>query len=364
MSTASISGWCFTSSSSSTNVSSLKRATLRPIVSARLGSSSSSSSSSSQTPPSLIRDQPVFAAPAPIITPHLVNSHSNMDPVFFQPTLSRRQCVADICLAVFNINHREEMSKDAYEEAIAALQKALIENGEVGPIAAAGVDQVTAQATVEAPQSTNPVERIKDGFIHFKREKYEKNPALYSELSKGQSPKFMVFACSDSRVCPSHTLDMQPGEAFMVRNIANMVPAYDKTRYSGVGAAIEYAVLHLKVEYIVVIGHSACGGIKGLMSFPYDGTESTDFIEDWVKICMPARNKVKASSNGAPFGDQCATCEKEAVNVSLGNLLSYPFVREGLVNKTLGIKGGYYDFVNGSFELWTLDFGLSSNLSV
>ncbi|GFP99950.1 beta carbonic anhydrase 1 chloroplastic [Phtheirospermum japonicum] len=258
------------------------------------------------------------------------------------------------------------MGKDSYEEAISALQKLLSEKAELGPVAAAKIDGITAslQTADGSVPSSETVERLKNGFIHFKKEKYEKNPDLYGELAKGQSPTFMVFACSDSRVCPSHVLDLQPGEAFMVRNIANMVPPFDKTQYTGVGAAIEYGVLHLKVKEIVVIGHSACGGIKGLMSFPFDGTTSTDFIEDWVKICLPAKTKVLAEHKDKPFGDQCALCEKEAVNVSLGNLLSYPFVREGLVNKTLALKGGYYDFVNGSFELWSLEFGISSTLSV
>ncbi|KAI5419635.1 hypothetical protein KIW84_043700 [Lathyrus oleraceus] len=138
--------------------------------------------------------------------------------------------------------------------------------------------------------------------------------------------QFLVFACSDSRVCPSHILDFQPGEAFVVRNIANMVPPYHKTKHSGTGAAIEYAVIHLKVENIVVIGHSSCGGIKGLMSIPDDGTI-------------------------------------EAVNVSLGNLLTYPFVREAVVKKTLALKGAHYDFVKGAFELWDIEFKISSSLS-
>jgi carbonic anhydrase len=138
-----------------------------------------------------------------------------------------------------------------------------------------------------------------------------------------------------------------------------MVPPFDKVKYAGVGAAIEYAVLHLKVENIVVIGHSACGGIKGLMSFPLDGNNSTDFIEDWVKICLPAKSKVLAESESSAFEDQCGRCEREAVNVSLANLLTYPFVREGVVKGTLALKGGYYDFVNGSFELWELQFGIS-----
>ncbi|KAF8390412.1 hypothetical protein HHK36_024938 [Tetracentron sinense] len=259
---------------------------------------------------------------------------------------------------------REDMGKDSYEAAIAGLGKLLSEKGDLEAVAAAKIEQITAELQSTDCKGFDPVERMKTGFIHFKKEKYEKNPALYSELAKGQSPKFMVFACSDSRVCPSHILDFQPGEAFMIRNIANMVPPYDQTKYSGVGAAIEYAVLHLKVENIVVIGHSCCGGIKGLMSIPDDGTTASEFIEHWVKICLPAKTKVKAEGSSLSFQEQCTNCEKEAVNVSLGNLLTYPFVKEGLMNKTLALKGGHYDFVKGSFELWGLGLGLSPSLSV
>ncbi|XP_010251256.1 PREDICTED: carbonic anhydrase 2-like isoform X2 [Nelumbo nucifera] len=326
MSTSSING-CLTSLSLAN--SPVKRITLAPSISCRLNPSSPSPP---PPPPTLIRNEPVFAAPAPIITPIL----------------------------------REEMGKDSYEEAIAGLQQLLREKGDLEAVAAAKIEQITAelQGAVVDGKVFDPVERMKHGFVHFKTEKFQKSPALFGELAKGQSPKFMVFACSDSRVCPSHILNLQPGEAFMVRNIANMVPAYDQTRYSGVGAAIEYAVLHLKVQNIVVVGHSCCGGIKGLMSIPDDGSTSTDFIEDWVKICLPAKHKVNAEYSSLPFPDQCSQCEKEAVNVSLGNLLTYPFVREGLVKKTLALKGGYYDFVNGTFELWGLDFGLTPSLSV
>lgn len=328
MSTSSING--FSLSSLSPAKTSIKRTTLRPIVFASLNSSSSSSSSSF---PSLIQDKPVFASSSPIITPVL----------------------------------REEMGK-GYEEAIEELQKLLREKTDLKATAAVKVAQITAQLGTTSSSDGIPKseasERIKTGFLHFKKEKYDKNPALYGELAKGQSPPYMVFACSDSRVCPSHVLDFQPGEAFVVRNVANLVPPYDQAKYAGTGAAIEYAVLHLKVSNIVVIGHSACGGIKGLLSFPFDGNYSTDFIEEWVKIGLPAKAKVKSQHGDAPFGELCTHCEKEAVNNSLGNLLTYPFVREGLVNKTLALKGGYYDFVKGSFELWGLEFGLSSTFSV
>ncbi|XP_027922501.1 carbonic anhydrase, chloroplastic isoform X3 [Vigna unguiculata] len=258
------------------------------------------------------------------------------------------------------------MAKD-YEQAIEELQKLLKEKTELKATAAEKVEQITASlgtSSSDGIPSSEASDRIKSGFLYFKKEKYDKNPALYGELAKGQSPKFMVFACSDSRVCPSHVLDFQPGEAFVVRNVANIVPPYDQSKYSGTGAAIEYAVLHLKVSNIVVIGHSACGGIKGLLSFPFDGTYSTDFIEEWVKVGLPAKAKVKTQHGDAPFAELCTHCEKEAVNVSLGNLLTYPFVRDGLVNKTLALKGGYYDFVKGSFELWSLNFGLANSFSV
>ncbi|XP_031386355.1 carbonic anhydrase 2-like isoform X2 [Punica granatum] len=255
------------------------------------------------------------------------------------------------------------MATDKYDQAIAELSKLLSEKAELQGVAAAKVKQLTAELQ-SAAQGFDPVGRVKTGFAHFRTEKYEKNPDLYGQLAKGQSPKFMVFACSDSRVCPSHVLDFQPGEAFMVRNIANMVPPYDKTKYSGVGAAIEYAVLHLKVENIVVIGHSCCGGIKGLMSIPDDGATSSDFIEHWVNICAPAKSKIKTEHSSLSFEEQCHNCEKEAVNVSLGNLLTYPFVREAVVKKTLVLKGAHYDFVKGSFELWDLDFKIFPCLTV
>uniref|UniRef100_A0A2P2LC17 Carbonic anhydrase n=2 Tax=Rhizophora mucronata TaxID=61149 RepID=A0A2P2LC17_RHIMU len=251
------------------------------------------------------------------------------------------------------------MAKDSYEDAVAGLTKLLSEKADLGNVAAAKIKQITAELEAAGSKGFDPVERIKNGFVHFKAEKYEKNPDLYESLAKGQSPKFMVFACSDSRVCPSHILNFQPGEAFMVRNIANMVPPYDQTKHSGVGAAIEYAVLHLKVENIVVIGHSRCGGIKGLMSIPDDGTTSSDFIESWVTICSTAKSKVKTACNTSSFEEQCYNCEKEAVNVSLGNLLTYPFVREAVMNNTLALKGAHYDFVKGGFELWDLDFNVT-----
>ncbi|KAJ3670822.1 hypothetical protein LUZ60_008248 [Juncus effusus] len=200
----------------------------------------------------------------------------------------------------------------------------------------------------------DPLEQLKAGFSLFKKEVYEKNLERFHELALTQNPKFMVFACADSRVCPSTFLSFQPGEAFTVRNIAGLIPPYDeKKMYSGVGAALEYAVCILEVKNIVVIGHSCCGGIKGLMSIIDDKTDQTDYcIEDWVKIGWSARNEVKKEYGTLPLSDQCTHCEKAAVNLSLKNLMTYPFVKEVLKKNTLKLIGGHYDFVKCDFEVW------------
>ncbi|KAK7281885.1 hypothetical protein RIF29_10235 [Crotalaria pallida] len=240
------------------------------------------------------------------------------------------------------------MAKQSSELAIEELKKLLREKEELNGVVAAKIEELITELQGNHLFPFDPaVKRIIDGFTYF-----NKYPEIYNDLALHQFPKFLVFACSDSRVSPSVILNFQPGEAFSVRNIANMVPQFNQLRYSGVGAAIEYAITALKVPNILVIGHSRCGGIKRLMSHPEDGSAPYDFIDDWVKIGLPAKTKVLKENEGADFEEQCKLCEKESVNNSLVNLHTYPYVERAVRNKSLEILGGYYDFVNGKFELW------------
>ncbi|RVW53113.1 Carbonic anhydrase, chloroplastic [Vitis vinifera] len=188
-----------------------------------------------------------------------------------------------------------DMATSSSDVAIEGLRPLLSDKEGLDDIAAAKIEKLTAelqeQEQEQDHEECDPVERIKDGFIHFKIHHFDKYPDYYKQLAEGQHPKFLVFACSDSRVSPSHVLNFKPGEAFMCRNIANLVPAFNQLRYSGVGAVIEYAVKHLEVENILVIGHSRCGGIEALMSLPADGTTSNDFIDDWVKIALTGQGQ-------------------------------------------------------------------------
>ncbi|KAF8095187.1 hypothetical protein N665_0339s0056 [Sinapis alba] len=249
------------------------------------------------------------------------------------------------------------MSSESFEHTLGRLRELLSKNSDLGNVAAAKIKKVTDELEeLDSNKSSDAVERIQSGFMRFKTRKYLKRPGLFNSLATSQSPKFLVFACSDSRVSPSHILSFQPGEAFVIRNIANMVPVFDKTQHSGTGAALEYPITKLSVENILVIGHSRCGGIKALMGIEDDAAPPKSvFIENWVKIGTPAKNMIQAEFKDMSFEDQCTHCEKEAVNVTLGNLMSYPFVRERVAKNKLALRGAHYDFVNGTFELWELD---------
>lgn len=175
----------------------------------------------------------------------------------------------------------------------------------------------------------------------------------YESLAEAQYPKFMVIACADSRVCPSNILGFQPGEVFMIRNIANLVPMM-KNGPSECNAALQFAVTTLQVENILVIGHSSCAGIEALMKMQED-TEPRNYIHNWVANGKVAKSKTKAATSHLCFDQQCRFCEKESINQSLLNLLSYPWIKDRVRKDLLSIHGGYYDFSKCSFEKWTLD---------
>ncbi|CAN4116075.1 unnamed protein product [Withania somnifera] len=212
------------------------------------------------------------------------------------------------------------------------------------------VDEKDISAVTE--RESNEFTTLKRRFLNFKKEKYLKHLEHFRSLADEQSPKFLIISCADSRVCPSNILGIQPGEAFVVRNIANLVPSYENGP-SETKAALEFSVNTLKVKNILVVGHSRCGGIRALMSM--DDETSSSFIRSWVINGKSARTSTKAVASNLSFDQQCKHCEKESVNYSLMNLLTYPWIKDKLNKEELSIHGGYYDFIDCSFEKWTLE---------
>ncbi|KAL5992664.1 hypothetical protein ACLOJK_013583 [Asimina triloba] len=189
-------------------------------------------------------------------------------------------------------------------------------------------------------------EKMKHRFLRFKKHQF-----FWGVLNQ-----FMVIACADSRVCPSSILGFQPGEAFTIRNVANLVPPFENGP-TETNAALEFSVNTLEVGNIFVIGHSCCGGIRALMSMQDDvNSSSNSFIRDWVIVGKSAKLRTKAAAASLSFDQQCRHCEKESVNRSLLNLLTYPWIEKRVNEGILSLHGGYYDFVNCSFEKWTLDY--------
>ncbi|MCO5558504.1 hypothetical protein L7F22_012089 [Adiantum nelumboides] len=264
-------------------------------------------------------------------------------------------------------------SEGAYEAGVDALDNLLAKCPELKGKAGKKVEELVKELSLEckqgecvvaapkqAPANVDPVQKIKEGFQEFKAH-FKKEQTLFKALAESQHPKWMIIACCDSRVDPAVVLGMDLGEAFMVRNIASLVPPHSKeSGHTSTGSAIEYAVLHLKVEHIMVIGHSRCGGIKALLGMKEDGSNKfSEYIEDWIGIAKHATKIAKSKcGQDCSFEDQWACCVKEAVNVSLWNCLSYPFVKEGVQQGTLAVHGAYFDFVNGAFERWAVNYKL------
>ncbi|KAL5844456.1 hypothetical protein ACOSQ4_010414 [Xanthoceras sorbifolium] len=206
-------------------------------------------------------------------------------------------------------------------------------------------------------------EEMRQRFLTFKKHKYMKELEHFQALAEVQSPKERVgtFSSScrssitkDSRVCPSYILGLQPGETFMIRNVANLVPPLENGP-SETNAALEFAVKTLEVENILIIGHSNCGGIQTLMSMQ-DDENSSCFTEKWVVNAKVAKLRTKAEAAHLSFDQQCRHCEKESINRSLLNLLTYPWIEERVRKELLSLHGGYYDLLNCAFEKWTLDY--------
>lgn len=182
------------------------------------------------------------------------------------------------------------------------------------------------------------------GFRSFRARYYEQRPERMQELNaRGQEPEVMVIACSDSRVEPAVLLGSEPGELFTIRNVANLVPPYSPdSNYHGTSAALEFAVRDLKVRRIVVLGHSACGGIAALRGAAAGEPNEREFIAPWMNIAAAACH----CGEGQNVPDQ-QTVEHDSIRISLTNLNSFPWIKEQVDAGQLTIRGWWVDLVDG-----------------
>lgn len=190
------------------------------------------------------------------------------------------------------------------------------------------------------------------GYHRFRDHGWREQRERWTRLSEGQSPKVMVIACSDSRVDPAQIFDTSPGEIFVVRNIANLVPPFELGGgRHGVSAALEFAVTQLEVPEIVVLGHGACGGVNAALTRKFAGARPGEggFIDHWVDLLDDARDRIVAAHGEGP--DANHALELETVRVSIANLRTFPCIPEREAAGKLTLRGAYFAIADGVLHL-------------
>jgi carbonic anhydrase len=198
------------------------------------------------------------------------------------------------------------------------------------------------------------MERLLNGYHRFRKEQWSERRRQFESLADlGQQPRAMVVSCADSRVDPGMIFDAGPGELFVVRNVANLVPPYaPDSAYHGTSAALEFGVRVLQVRHLLVMGHGLCGGIRALL----EGTppEASDYIGRWIGIAEPAKARALACDDGT---ERQLCCEQETVKLSLENLRTFPWIAERVADGRLQLHGAHFDIRSGQLSLLRDDGG-------
>lgn len=196
-------------------------------------------------------------------------------------------------------------------------------------------------------------DQLADRFRRFKFRHFAPNQDRYEELAiHGQSPEVMVVSCCDSRVDPETVFSAMPGELFVVRNVANLVPPFETSgKYHGVSAALEFAALNLRVRHIVIMGHSGCSGVRACLEEDAARQTEAQFIRNWMSMLEEGRERVVAAFGSRPLPEQRSELEREAVRTSIDNLRTFPCIKILEGKGRIAIHGTYFDIANGNLAV-------------
>jgi carbonic anhydrase len=198
-----------------------------------------------------------------------------------------------------------------------------------------------------------PLCKLTRGFLEFRNGTFLPQRTRFAQLAREQQPRVMMIACSDSRVDPAILTNAEPGDLFMVRNVANLVPPclVDRAQH-GISAALEYGVTALEVEHIIVFGHVDCGGIHALLTSAPAIDEEHTFIHRWLQIANEARRRTLVIARDRPLETQLRILEHEAIKTSLANLLTFPWIERRVVEGRLRLHGWSFDIKEGEVHAY------------
>ena len=196
-------------------------------------------------------------------------------------------------------------------------------------------------------------DHLADRFRRFKFRHFAPNQDHYEELATyGQNPDTMIISCCDSRVDPDTIFNAMPGELFVMRNVANLVPPYETGgKFHGVSSAIEFAVMNLRIKHLILMGHSGCGGIKAALDQHAAIETEAKFISRWMSMLSDARLSVLASHQMSTQAERVSALEFEGIKSSISNLRSFPFVRELEKKGRLDLCGAHFDISTGNLSV-------------
>jgi carbonic anhydrase len=207
-------------------------------------------------------------------------------------------------------------------------------------------------------------ETLADRYRRFKFRHFAPNHDQYESLAQhGQSPEIMIISCCDSRVDPETIFSAMPGELFVMRNVANLVPPYETTgKYHGVSAALEFATLNLRVKHILVLGHSRCGGVRACLERDAARQTEAQFISNWMSMLDGARQKVLTEMAGRPLPEAQSALEREGLKTSLANLRSFPCIQILEGKGRLALHAAHFEIATGTLS--TLNQGTDEFVAV
>ncbi len=208
------------------------------------------------------------------------------------------------------------------------------------------------------------LDRLVAGYRRFRETGWDTRRERWATLRDGQSPEVMVIACSDSRVDPAQIFDVDPGEIFVVRNVAAMVPPFETTPgHHGVSAALEFAVQVLGVKEIVVMGHGMCGGCKAALTRDLHGAEHGEggFVADWISLLDEAREPV-AAQYGIEGREAERAMELAGVRLSVANLRTFPWISRKESTGELRLTGAFFAISDGLLHVLDQNSGTFSAL--
>ncbi len=203
------------------------------------------------------------------------------------------------------------------------------------------------------------VQKLLLGHGNFKRDYFRSEAQLFASLAGGvHEPKALVISCCDARVVPDVILQADPGDLFVVRNIAALVPPYGKGHHRAVGAAIEYAILGLKVQHVIVCGHTQCGGLRALADGPVRLAAHMPSLAEWLADAEDLYTKVRTTMKDASNDLLVNHLAYESVPTQLENLITYPAVSWALERGKLELHGWVYDLGTGGLKAYQPDNNL------